>query len=54
MHAASTAEGKERVKAHFREHADAAQAKIDLALKESRPYLPVEYVRDVLGSGVKG
>ena len=42
VHAASTPDGKERIKAHFKEHADSAQAKIDLALKESRPYLPVE------------
>jgi len=42
VHAASTPDGKERIKAHFKEHAESAQAKIDLALKESRPYLPVE------------
>lgn len=42
VHAASTPDGKEKIKSHFREHAKAAQAKIDLALQESRPYLPVE------------
>ena len=42
VHFASTPDGKERIKAHFGEHAESAQAKIDLALKESRPYLPVE------------
>lgn len=42
VHSASTPDGKERIKAHFRAHAESAQAKIDLALQESRPYLPVE------------
>ena len=42
VHAASTPDGKERIKAHFKEHAESAKAKIDLALEESRPYLPVE------------
>lgn len=42
VHFASTPEGKERIKAHFKEHAESAQAKIDLALRESRPYLPVK------------
>ena len=42
VHAASTSEGKERIKVHFKEHADAAQEKIELAYKEARPYLPVE------------
>lgn len=42
VHAASTSDGRARIKMHFVEHADSAKAKIDLALQESRPYLPVE------------
>ena len=38
----STEEGKEKIKAHFREHEAAAQEKIDLVMNERRPYLPVE------------
>lgn len=40
----STTNGVERIKAHFESHTHQAQEKIDLAYKESRPYLPVEYV----------
>lgn len=41
VHFGSSVEGKEKIKEHFKEHAESAQAKIDLALTESRPYLPV-------------
>lgn len=44
VHEGSTANGIERIKAHFENHTHQAQEKIDLAYKESRPYLPVEYV----------
>lgn len=44
VHEGSTAHGIERIKAHFETHTHQAQEKIDLAYKESRPYLPVEYV----------
>lgn len=44
VHEGSTANGIERIKAHFETHTHQAQEKIDLAYKESRPYLPVEYV----------
>ena len=37
----SKPKGKAQIKAHFHEHARSAQEKIDLALLESRPYLPV-------------
>lgn len=43
-HEASTVEGLERIQSHFQFHADQAQELIDLANKESRPYLPVQYV----------
>lgn len=42
IHEASTATGKKRIKDHFKTHATQAQEKINLALDESRPYLPVE------------
>ena len=42
VHEASAAEGKRRIKEHFRTHATSAQEKIDLVLNESRPYLPVK------------
>lgn len=42
VHEGSTANGMERIKAHFETHTRQAQEKIDLAYKESRPYLPVE------------
>ncbi|MCJ1467463.1 hypothetical protein MMC07_006088 [Pseudocyphellaria aurata] len=42
VHEGSTANGIERIKAHFETHTHQAQEKIDLAYKESRPYLPVE------------
>ncbi|KAL8735964.1 MAG: hypothetical protein Q9166_000526 [cf. Caloplaca sp. 2 TL-2023] len=41
VHEASKPKGKEQIKSHFQEHARRAQEKIDLALAESRPYLPV-------------
>ncbi|KAL8813034.1 MAG: hypothetical protein Q9200_000556, partial [Gallowayella weberi] len=41
VHEASKAKGKALIKAHFQEHARRAQEKIDLVVKESRPYLPV-------------
>ncbi|KAL8722948.1 MAG: hypothetical protein Q9225_000640 [Loekoesia sp. 1 TL-2023] len=41
VHEASKSKGKAQIKEHFREHARQAQEKIDLALTESRPYLPV-------------
>lgn len=45
VHEGSTANGIERIKAHFEAHTQQAQEKVDLAYKESRPYLPVGYVR---------
>ena len=42
VHAASTVDGKAKVNEHLTMHVDSVQAKIDLALQESRPYLPVE------------
>ena len=42
VHEASTSEGKRRVQEHFKSHASQAQEKIELALHESRPYLPVK------------
>ncbi|KAL8852368.1 MAG: hypothetical protein Q9221_002752 [Calogaya cf. arnoldii] len=41
FHEASKPKGKAQIKSHFQEHARRAQEKIDLALAESRPYLPV-------------
>ncbi|KAM0800179.1 hypothetical protein BDR22DRAFT_821937 [Usnea florida] len=41
VHQASKPDGKARIMKHFKTHAAQAQEKIDLALKESRPYLPV-------------
>ncbi|KAI4166498.1 MAG: hypothetical protein LQ343_008009 [Gyalolechia ehrenbergii] len=41
VHEASKPKGKARIKEHFQLHARQAQEKIDLALSESRPYLPV-------------
>ncbi|KAL8985498.1 MAG: hypothetical protein Q9205_000814 [Flavoplaca limonia] len=41
VHEASKPKGKAMIKSHFQEHARRAQDKIDLALAESRPYLPV-------------
>lgn len=41
---ASTAAGNASIKDHFQAHAKQAQEKIDLVYKESRPYLPVEFV----------
>ena len=41
VHEASKPKGKAQIKSHFQEHARRAQEKIDLALAESRPYLPV-------------
>ena len=42
VHGASISDGKARVMEHFETHAIHAQEKIDLALNESRPYLPVK------------
>ena len=42
IHGASKSDGKARVIEHFETHATQAQEKIDLALNESRPYLPVK------------
>ena len=39
----TTSNGKARIKAHFQTHTHQAQEKIELAYKESRPYLPVGY-----------
>ncbi|KAL8739151.1 MAG: hypothetical protein Q9181_000180 [Wetmoreana brouardii] len=41
VHEGSKPKGKSQIKDHFQEHARKAQEKIDLALAESRPYLPV-------------
>ncbi|KAL8785508.1 MAG: hypothetical protein Q9213_003334 [Squamulea squamosa] len=41
VHEASKPKGKAQIKSHFQEHGRRAQEKIDLALAESRPYLPV-------------
>lgn len=41
VHEASKPKGKAQIKSHFQQHARRAQEKIDLALAESRPYLPV-------------
>lgn len=41
VHEASKPAGKARIMEHFKTHATQAQEKIDLALNESRPYLPV-------------
>ncbi|KAL8999332.1 MAG: hypothetical protein Q9169_001758 [Polycauliona sp. 2 TL-2023] len=41
VHEASKPKGKALITSHFQEHARQAQEKIDLALAESRPYLPV-------------
>lgn len=43
VHEASSSDGKAKVKEHFKTHATQAQEKIELVLKESRPYLPVKY-----------
>lgn len=42
IHEASKPDGKARIMEHFKTHAAQAQDKIDLALNESRPYLPVK------------
>ena len=42
VHEASKPDGKARIMEHFKTHATHAQEKIDLALNESRPYLPVK------------
>lgn len=48
VHEGSTEEGKARIREHMETHIGPhgidARDKIDLALDESRPYLPVEYV----------
>ncbi len=42
VHEASKLDGKARIMEHIKTHATQAQEKIDLALNESRPYLPVK------------
>ena len=42
VHEASKTDGKARIVEHFKAHATQTQEKIDLALNESRPYLPVK------------
>lgn len=42
VHEASKPDGGARIVEHFKSHATRAQEKIDLALNESRPYLPVK------------
>ena len=44
VHRGSTSKGQAQIKEHFQLHACQAQEKIDLALRESRPYLPVKYM----------
>ncbi|KAL8987679.1 MAG: hypothetical protein Q9177_003140, partial [Variospora cf. flavescens] len=41
VHEASKPKGKAQIKEHFQDHGRQAQEKIDLALSEARPYLPV-------------
>lgn len=41
VHEASKPKGKAQIREHFQDHARQAQEKIDLALSEARPYLPV-------------
>ena len=41
IHAASTGDGKAEIRKHFEDHSISAQEKIQLAMAESRPYLPV-------------
>lgn len=41
VHEASKLKGKAQIREHFQHHARQAQEKIDLALSEARPYLPV-------------
>ncbi|KAL9599753.1 MAG: hypothetical protein Q9219_003636 [cf. Caloplaca sp. 3 TL-2023] len=54
VHESSKPKGKAQIKEHFREHARQAQEKIDLALAESRPYLPVgNLVRRIQEAQVK-
>ena len=42
IHRASTTNAQKRIREHFMIHKTQAQEKIDLALNESRPYLPVK------------
>ena len=42
IHAASTTAGKTEIRNHFKTHESQAREKINLALNESRPYLPVK------------
>lgn len=44
LHAASTEEGQAEMQEHFKDHTTSAEEKIQLAMTESRPYLPVKYV----------
>ena len=48
VHAVSTEEGKFEVQEHFRDHNTSAEEKIQLAMTESRPYLPVKYAYFIL------
>ena len=48
VHAASTEEGEVEMQEHFRDHSTSAEEKIQLAMTESRPYLPVKYVSFIL------
>ncbi|KZF26582.1 hypothetical protein L228DRAFT_257991 [Xylona heveae TC161] len=41
VYGASTPGGKDRIKIHFRSHADGPEQLIDLVYQEQRPYLPV-------------
>ncbi|KAL8951875.1 MAG: hypothetical protein Q9222_002181 [Ikaeria aurantiellina] len=42
VHEASSSKGKAQINDHFQQHARLAQEKIDLAVSESRPYLPIK------------
>lgn len=41
VHAASSEDGKAEIQEHFKDHTASAEEKIQLAITESRPYLPV-------------
>ena len=41
VHAASSEDGKAEIQEHFKDHTTSAEEKIQLAITESRPYLPV-------------
>ena len=48
VHAASTEQGRVEMQEHFKNHTISAEEKIQLAMAESRPYLPVKYVSFIL------